>query len=161
MEFEQGGGVPVTPLDMASDDENADIPSSSTKHPASTPLPGERVKMQKIDDDPTPVPKIKGARRDTNVNQVAVIELCHNDEDMIPEGWEDNAMVPDSEDEYIAEQGGGQGPPNVSADKLQQLDERAALDEVEKLFQMDVIQPVVLTESEASTENVGDTTFGV
>ena len=80
---------------------------------------------------------------------------------MLPEGWEDNAMVPDSEDEYIAEQGGGQAPPNVSADKLQQLDERAALDEVEKLFQMDVIQPVVLTESEASTENVGDTTFGV
>ena len=74
--------------------------------------------MQKIDDDPTPVPKIKGARRDTNVNQVAVIELCHNDEDMIPEGWEDNAMVPDSEDEYIAEQGEGQGPPNVSADKF-------------------------------------------
>ena len=115
--------------------------------------------MQKIDDDPTPVPKIKGARRDTNVNQVAVIELCHNDEDMIPEGWEDNAMVPDSEDEYIAEQGEGQGPPNVSADKLQQLDERAALDEVAKLFQMDVIQPVVLTDSEASTENVVDTTW--
>ena len=119
----------------------------------------KRVKMQKIDDDPTPVPKIKGARRDTNVNQVAVIELCHNDEDMIPEGWEDNAMVPDSEDEYIAEQGEGQGPPNVSADKLQQLDERAALDEVAKLFQMDVIQPVVLTDSEASTENVVDTTW--
>jgi hypothetical protein len=31
--------------------------------------------------------------------------------------------------------------------------------EVENLFQMDVIQPVVLTESEASTENVGDTTL--
>ena len=117
MEFEQGGGVPVTPLDMASDDEDADIPSSSTKHPASTPLPGERGKMQKMDDAPT--------HEDTNVNQVAEIELCNNDEDLFPEGWEDNAMVPDSEDEYIAEQGEGQGPPNVSADKLQQLDESA------------------------------------
>ena len=71
MEFEQGGGVPVTPLDMASDDEDADIPSSSTKHSASTPLPGEHGKMQKMDDDPTPVPKIKAARTDTNVNQIA------------------------------------------------------------------------------------------
>ena len=32
MEFEQGGGVPVTPLDMASDYVDAEIPTSSTKH---------------------------------------------------------------------------------------------------------------------------------
>ena len=37
MEFEQGGGVPVTPLDMASEDDDAEIPTSSTKHLASTP----------------------------------------------------------------------------------------------------------------------------
>ena len=159
MEFEQGGGVPVTPLDMASDDGDAEIPTGSTKHPADTQLAGERGKMQKMDDDPTPVPKIKAARTGTGVNQVAEVELCHNDEDMFPEGWEDNAAIPDSEDEHIAEQGEGQGPPNVSDDKLQQLDERAALDEVDKLFQMDVIQPVVLTETEASTENVVDTTL--
>ena len=106
------------------------------KHPASTPLVGERGKVQKMDDDPTP---IKAARTGTGVNQVAEVELCHNDEDMFPEGWEDNAAVLDSEDEYIAEQGEGQGPPNVSDDKLQQRNERAALDEVGKLFQMNVI----------------------
>ena len=159
MEFEQGGGVPVTPLDMASDDDDAETPTSSTKHPASTPLVGERGKVQKMDDDPTPVPKIKAARTGTGVNQVAEVELCHNDEDMFPEGWEDNAAILDSEDEYIAEQGEGQGPPNVSDDKLQQRNERAALDEVGKLFQMDVIQPVVLSETEGSTENVVDTTL--
>ena len=93
-----------------------------------------------MDDDPTPVPKIKAARTGTSVNQVAEVELCHNDEDMFPEGWEDNAAILDSEDEYIAEQGAGQGPPNVSDDTLQQRNERAALDEVGKLFQMDVIQ---------------------
>ena len=110
------------------------------KHPAEYSVSaGERGKMQKMDDDPTPVPKIKAARTGTGVNQVAEVELCHNDEDMFPEGWEDNAAIPDSEDEHIAEQGEGQGPPNVSDDKLQQRNERAALDEVGKLFQMNVI----------------------
>ena len=66
-------------------------------------------------------------------------------------------MIPDFEDEYIAGQGEGQVPPNVSSDKLQQLDERAALDKDSKLFSMDVIQPVVLTDSEASSQNVVDT----
>ena len=66
-------------------------------------------------------------------------------------------MIPDFEDEYIAGQGEGQVPPNVSFDKLQQLDERAALDKDSKLFSMDVIQPVVLTDSEASSQNVVDT----
>ena len=66
----------------------------------STPLVGERGKMQKMDDNPTPVPKIKAARAGTGVNQVAEVELCHNDEDMFPE--EDTAAIPDSEDEYIA-----------------------------------------------------------
>ena len=87
------------------------------------------------------------------------MELHHNDEDMFPEGLEEHAVFPDSENEYIAGQGEGQGPPSVSPEKLQQLDERAALDEVEKLFNMQVIQPVVLTDSEAAAENVVDTTL--
>ena len=85
----------LPPLDMASDDGDAEIPTGSTKHPADTQLAGERGKMQKMDDDPTPVPKIKAARTGTGVNQVAEVELCHNDEDMFPEGWEDNAAIPD------------------------------------------------------------------
>jgi hypothetical protein len=161
IEFDQGGGVSVTLLDnMASDDEDADILSRFTKHPASTSLPSEPGKMENMDDDPTPVPKIKAAGANTNVNQVTEIErLCHNDGDMFPAGWEDDAVNRESEDECIAEQGEGEGPSNVSAVKLQQLDERAAFDEVEKLFHMDVIQPVVLTDSEAATENVVETTL--
>ena len=81
MEFDQGGGVPVTPLDtLASDDDDDDdedddddveIPSSSTMHPAHTPLAGEPCKMQKMDDDPIPLPKNKAARTDANVSQIA------------------------------------------------------------------------------------------
>ena len=43
-----------------------------------------------------------------------------------------------------------------SPEKLQQLDDRTALDELETLFSMDVIQPVVLTDNDAATENVVD-----
>ena len=89
MKFDQGGGVLHTPLGtLASDDDddvNVEILSSSTKHPAHTPFAGERCKMQKMDDDPIPVPKTNAARTDANVNQIAEIELCHSDEDMFPE----------------------------------------------------------------------------
>eukprot|EP00435_Cladocopium_sp_Y103_P072461 s475_g40.t1 len=78
---------------------------------------------------------------------------------MFPEGFEDDALMPDSEDEYIAGQEEGDGPPSVSPEKLQEFEERAALDEVEKLFNMDVIQPVALTDEAAASENVVDTTL--
>ena len=97
-----------------------------------------------MDDDPTPVPKTKASRTEGNINQVAEVEMCHNDESMFPEDFEDDALVPDSEDDLIAGHGEGDGPPNVSSEKLQELDEQAALDEVEKLFKMSVIEPVTL-----------------
>ena len=37
------------------------------------------------------------------------------------------------------------------------MEEKAALDEVEKLYQMDVIQPVTLPDDAATSENVVDT----
>eukprot|EP00435_Cladocopium_sp_Y103_P052255 s242_g16.t1 len=153
MECDQRGGAPITPVTDGGSDHDLEIPSSSTKHAAGIPLSGERVKVQKMDDDPVPMPKVKASRTDEHVNQVEDIDMCHNDESMFPDGLEDNALIPDPEDEYIAGQGEGDGPPEVSAEKLQQLEEQAALDEVEKLFQMDLIEP----ESVATTENVVDT----
>ena len=50
--------------------------------------------------------------------------------------------------------------PQVSSDKLRELDEQAALDELVKLHNMDVIQPVVLTLEQAAQENTVDTTLG-
>ena len=55
------------------------------------------------------------------------IDMCHNDESMFPEDFEDDALMLDSEDKYIAGQMEGDGPPAVSSEKLQELDERAAL----------------------------------
>ena len=57
--------------------------------------------------------------------------------------------MPDSEDEYIAEQAEGEGPPSVSQEKLRELDEHAALDELDKLHQMQVIEPTVLSPDNA------------
>ena len=47
--------------------------------------------------------------------------MYHNDESMFPEGFEDDAVAFDSEDEYIAVQGEHDGPPIVSPEKLQEL----------------------------------------
>ena len=159
MESETGGGVPITPVLDETSDHDMDIPAVATKHAASSSLAGERVKAQKMDDDPVPMPKTKASRTDGNVNQVEEIEMYHNDESMFPEGFEDDAVAFDSEDEYIAVQGEHDGPPIFSPEKLQGLEEQAALDEVEKLFQMDVIQPVTLQDDVATSENVVDTTL--
>ena len=159
MESEPGGGVPMTPETDVHSDEEVEIPSSSTKHTAGGPLPGECLKAQKMDDDPVPMPKVKASRTEDNVNQVAEIDMCHNDESMFPEDFEDDALEVDSEDECVAGHGEGDGPPNVSSEKLQELEEKAALDEVEKLYKMEVIEPVTLFEDAAVNENVVDTTL--
>ena len=98
--------VSDTPVVDDQSDHDMEIPSASTKHAASSSLPGERVKVQKMDDDPVPMPETKASRTDDKVNQVEEIEMCHNDESMFPEGFEDDAVALDSEDEYIAGQGG-------------------------------------------------------
>ena len=159
VESATGGGVPIMPVVDDQSGHDMEIPSASTKHAANSSLSGERVKVQKMDDDPVPMPKTKASKTDGNVNQVEEIEMYHNDESMFPEGFEDDAVALDSKDEYIAGQGENDGPSSVSPEKLQELEEKAALDEVEKLYQMDVIQPVTLPDDAATSENVVDTTL--
>ena len=67
MESETGGGVPITPVLDETSDHDMDIPAVATKHAASSSLSGERVKAQKMDDDPVPMPKTKASRTDENV----------------------------------------------------------------------------------------------
>ena len=91
---------------------------------------------------------------------MADIEICHNDEmDEFTGDLENGFQYPDLEDEYIAQHGEGEGPPDVSPEKLQELDERAILDELEKLHRMEVIRPVTLSPEEAAQENTVDTTL--
>ena len=104
-------------------------------------------------------PKTKAAKVDDNVNQIAEVELCHNDEDMFDAGLDDAVGPLDDEDDYTAGQTEGEGPPEVSADKLKSLDEQAALDEIDKLYKMEVIQPVFLSPEEANNSNTVDTTL--
>ena len=86
-----------------------------------------------MDDDPVPMPKVKASRTEDNANQVAEIDMCHNDENMFPENFEGDALDVDSEDECVAGHGEGDGAPNVSSEKLQELDEKETLGEVDKL----------------------------
>eukprot|EP00435_Cladocopium_sp_Y103_P031721 s1251_g8.t1 len=79
--------VPVTPLSEV--DEDADIPEVSHKHACSSPLANEGLKAQKMDDDPSVAPKSKAAKTEGNVNQIAEVEFCHNDEEMFDAGLEE------------------------------------------------------------------------
>jgi hypothetical protein len=134
--------APITPqLGVPSDDKDMEIPTRPRKHPSSIPLSSEGVKSQRMDDDPTPVPKAKAAKPAGNLLQIAEVEVCHNGEEMFPADWTDEVQFPDSEDEYIAEQAEGAGPPSVSQEPLKEFDERAALNELDKLHQMNVIEP--------------------
>ena len=96
-----------------------------------------------------PVPKVKAAKVEGSVNNIAEVDVCHNDEEMFPDDWnaDDDVQMPDSEDEYIAGQAEGEGPPSVSQEKLKELDERAALDELDKLHQMQVIEPTIFLQN--------------
>ena len=152
--------APITPeADVPSDDDDMEIPVRSHKHPSSIPLSSEGMKAQKMDDGPTPVPKVKAAKTEGSTNQVSEVEMRHNDKEMFPDDWTENLSFPGSEDEYISEQTEGEGPPNVSQEKLKELDERAALDELEKLHQMNVIEPTALTPEQTAGENAVDTTL--
>lgn len=104
-----------------------------------------------MDDDPIPTPKVKPARTEGNINQVMDIEMHHNDEEMYPYEWTEDFSGPDSEDEYIAGQAEGEGPPEVSQEKLQQLEQQAALDELEKLHQSKLQQRTLLIQPWSTT----------
>ena len=162
---DQGGAIspgmmaPVTPLADMPSDEDVEIPAASHKHASSSPLASEGLKAQKMDDDPVPTPKVKAAKVEGKVNYIAEVELCHNDEEMFDAGLEDELYLHDEEDDYIAGPTEGAGPPPVSAEKLQELDNQAALDELDKLYRMDVIKPVFLSPEEAGNSNTVDTTL--
>ena len=82
MRSDQGGAVspsilkaPVTPIaEIASGDEDVEIPSSSHKHLSSIPLTDNCAKMQTMDGGPVVAPKSKAARTDGGVKQVAEVE---------------------------------------------------------------------------------------
>ena len=148
-----------TPMsEMPDAEEDVEIPPVSHKHASSNPLAGEGLKFQRMDDDPAPT-QVKAAKTEDNINQIAEVELCHNDEEMFDAGLDDGIGPLDNEDEYIAGQTEGEGPPDVSADKLKKLDEQAALDELDKPYRMEVIQPVFLSPDVASSCNTVDTTL--
>jgi hypothetical protein len=162
---DQGGAIspgmmaPLTPLAEMPSDDDVDIPAASHKHASSSPLASEGLKSQKMDDDPIPTPNVKAAKAEGNINQNAEVELCHNDEKKFDACLEDEFHLHDDEDVYIAGQTEGAGPPQVIAEKLKELDEQTALDELDKLYKMDVIQPVALSPEETGNSNAVDTTL--
>ena len=103
--------------------------------------------------------KVKTAKSAGKPNHIGEVELRHNDEAMCDAGWDDGVGPLDYGDDYMAGQTEGDGPPEVSADKLKNLDKQTALDEIDKFYKMEVIQRVFLSSDEASNSNTMDTTL--
>lgn len=100
----------------------------------------EPPKVPRIDEPPVPDPKSKAAR--TDVRMVHNVEAAVSDEIGLEEQWD---IVPPEEDEFDFEtelqRGEGEGPPEVSPEYLDQLDSNAALEEIQKLYDLNVIEP--------------------
>ena len=93
-----GMEAPMTLLSEV--DEDVEIPTASHKHASSNPLSSEGLKSQKMDDDPTPRPKVKAAKTESsNIHQITEVELCHNDEEMLDTGLEEFDLPYMDEDE--------------------------------------------------------------
>ena len=147
--------LPLPPLPPEDMDLEVDK-MRGEKHKSATQGGPTSSKALKMDDDPAVDPKRKAAK--TEVRMVANVEVCHNDELGLEEEW--NAYPQDFhfEDDEISQRTEGEGPPNVSEEKLRELDGVAALEEVQKLFDLDVIEPVKVNFNEVAPECVVDTT---
>ena len=63
------------------------------------------------------------------------------------------------EGDMVKNRGEGEGPPEVSQEHLDQLDAEAALEEIKKLHDLDVIMPVAPDPSAIPVESLVDTTL--
>ena len=155
---DSGGAADATSMGSSSQPDTSrpsDVPMEP-RHKGSHPLSGEveerPAKAVRFSDEPVPAPKIKAARTESNVMFVGNVEICHNDEipleeqidyDMNDE-LEGDFKTLDDEEQGELQKGEGEGPPNIEGDGLKQLDEQAALDELQKLKEMGVIEPVTI-----------------
>ena len=132
--------------------------SRGSKHTADTALNEPEGKMLKLDDAPLPEPKVKAAK--TEVRMIGEVEVCHNDEIGLEEDWD---IFPDLEaEDELLQRGEGDGPPTgLSTEKLAELDGQAALDEIEKLNSLGVIEPLEKDLSEIPSESLVDTTVAL
>eukprot|EP00435_Cladocopium_sp_Y103_P006945 s3203_g2.t1 len=110
---------------------------TASKHKAEV-QGGSQAKAMKFDDDPALEPKSTAAAM--NARPPGEVEITHDGEIGCEADW---GFLPeedvDSEKETTNKRLEEDGPPTVSPEKLAELDAQAALDEVSKLYDMQVI----------------------
>ena len=116
---------------------------------------GER-KAIRLDETPVEDPKTKIAK--TTVRALEEVMVGHNDLVGAEEDWSMFPLEEESESEDVEGRTEGEGPPTVSQEKLDELDAIAALEEIEKLNQMKVIEPLEMDPREIPSECLVDTT---
>ena len=123
------GGVgpsgPTTDVDSAG--------QAASKHKTETQGSPESEAL-KFDSHPIPEPKVKAAKM--NVRRIVEVEITHNDVIGLEDIPSEDA---DSDDESVRKRLEEDGPPTISPEKLAELDAQAALDEVAKLYEVQVI----------------------
>ena len=153
-----GGGGDATSmgsssqLDASRPSDVPMVPRHKESHPLSGGAEERPSKAVRFSDEPVPAPKIKAARTESNVMFVGNVEICHNDEIPLEEQIDydmndelgDEFKPLDDEEQSELQKGEGEGPPNIEGDGLKSLDEQAALDELQKLKEMGVIEPVTI-----------------
>lgn len=94
--------------------------------------------MPRIEEAPITEPPRKLPR--TEVRMVHDVEATLIDKIGLEEEW---GLYPDylDEDDMVKSRGEGEGPPEVSQEHLDQLDSDAALEEIKKLYDLNVIEP--------------------
>ena len=173
-------GVPVRPdttmdLEAILEDDNQQIQSSlsapashaggasgsepraeSMKRHASLELL-EPPKVPRIDEPPVPEPKTKAAN--TEVRMVYNVEAVITEEVGVEEMWDICPMDYEDADPSELQKGEDEGPPNITPEQLADLDGAAALDEVRKLHDLNVISPMIPDRERLTSTNLVDTTL--
>ena len=117
----------------------------------------EPPKVPRIDEPPVPEPKTKAAK--TEVRMVYNVEAVITEEVGVEEMWDICPMDYDNEDSSELQKGEDEGPPNITPEQLADLDGAAALDEVRKLHDLNVISPMIPDRERLTSTNLVDTTL--
>ena len=118
----------------------------------------ESPKVPRTEEPPVPEPKVKAAR--TAVRMVYDVEAITTEEVRLEEMWDAYPMDFEvDKDDTELQKGEDEGPPQLSEEQVAILDSEAALEEIKKLYDLNVIEPCTLDPLAVLPKQLVDTTI--
>ena len=116
----------------------------------------ESPKVPRTEEPPVPEPKVKAAR--TEVRMVYDVEAITTEEVGLEEMWDAYPIdFEEDKDDTELQKGEDEGPPQLSEEQVAILDSEAALEEIKKLYDLNVIEPCTLDPFSVLPEQLVDT----